>query len=281
MKQFLKYLCMLLAAAVLVCAGGTAMAAKKVVAVPAVEPSRGLGLEHHVAQDFDQQLVTVLVQSGRYDVCERAQLDKVMSELALSQTGIISGDTAIRFGEMTGADYTVIGNVIAADFGSFNNYLYKGHKAKVKFNFKFVDNRSGIVKFSEIVEGSKTTTEFENKNPNRDMMLSDAVNDASRKVLALINEKNGLAGVIAHVSGVQVYIDIGEEMGVKAGEKYAIVREGTPIIHPVTHEILGIEEIPVGEMKVTEVKPNYSVGDITKGEGRVQTGDKVKRIGKK
>lgn len=281
MKRFLKAICMIIAAVCLFCVGETAMAAKKVVAVPAIDPRGGLSLERHAAVDFEEQLVSVLVQSGRYDVVERGRLDVVMEELALSQTGLISGETAQRFGQMTGADYTVVAKVIAADFGRFNNYVYGGHKAKVKVSVRFVDNQSGIVKVSEVLEGSRTVTDYEDKSPDRDMMIASAVNDVSRKVLELIDSGNVLTGVLMGVNGEQAYIDLGEESGVKTGSKYIVFREGKPIIHPVTKEIIGIEEITVGEVKVTEVKANYSVCEITKGKGQLHEGDKVKRLGKK
>lgn len=263
--------------AVMMCISFSCFAAKKVVAVTGVESSVGTSYGRKAAQDFESQLVTALVQSGRYDVVERTQLDHVIRELGLHSTGLISGNTAIQFGQLTGADYTVIGNVIAADVERFDNYLYKGYKGKVKFNFKFIDNKTGMIKIAQIVEGSDTVSEFENKNPDRNILLSGAVNDASKKIVELINSVNVLTGVVAGVSGDEAYIDLGSENGAHVGEKYIVYREGNVITHPVTGEIIAVKEEFVGVIKVKEANANYSVCEISKSKTPIKKGDKVKR----
>lgn len=277
MKKYVAFLLTAVMCMLFTCGFDRCEAAKKVVAVTGVENSVGGSYGRKAAQDLDSELVSILVQSGRYDVVERAQLDRVVKELGLMQTGLISGSTAIEFGNLTGAAYTVIGNVVAADVASFNNYVYKGYKAKVKFNFKFIDNKSGVIKVSEVIEGADTVSEFENKNPDRDMMLSNAAKDVARKVLAKINEINPVTGSVVSVKGKTAYIDLGKESGVRNGESYIIFSEGQALVHPVTGEILGVEEEIVGSMKITEVKPNYAVGEIKKQSGKIAAGCKVKR----
>ncbi|WP_304118232.1 CsgG/HfaB family protein, partial [Phascolarctobacterium succinatutens] len=255
----------------------TCFAAKKVVAVTGVEYSSSAYMGQRAAADFESQLVTALVDSGRYDVVERNQLNYVVRELGLQSSGMISGNTAIQFGQLTGADYTVVGNVIAADVESFNNYLYKGYKGKVKFNFKFIDNKTGMIKIAKIVEGSDTVSEYENKNPDRNILMSGAVNDASKKIVELINSVNVLTGVVAAVNNDKIYIDLGSDAGAHVGEKYIVFREGNVVTHPVTGEIIAVEENYFAQLKVVEVNSNYSVCEIVKAKKAVQKGDKIKR----
>lgn len=277
MKKYVKILVLALLSLLVVAFSATCFAAKKVVAVTGVENSTSSSYGRKAAQDFESQLVTVLVQSGRYDVVERGQIDHVVRELGLHSTGMISGNTAIQFGQLTGADYTVVGNVIAADVESFNNYLYKGYKAKVKFNFKFIDNKTGMIKIAQIIEGSDTVSEYENKNPDRNIMLSGAVNDASKKIVNLINDANPITGVIAGFDGTEAYIDLGSENGVHAGERFIVFREGNVITHPVTGEIIAVKEEFVGVLKVKDVQPGYAVCDVVNSKGTIQKGDKIKR----
>lgn len=49
------------------------------------------------------------------------------------------------------------------------------------------------------------------------------------------------------------------------------------LIHPVTGEVLGVEEETIGTIKIREVKPNYAVGEIKKQHLPFKTGYKVKR----
>lgn len=277
MKRYTKILMLAILSLLVMLMSATAFAAKKVVAVTGVEAASSSSYGRKAAQDFESQLVTALVDSGRYDVVERGQLDHVVRELGLHSSGMISGNTAIQFGQLTGADYTVVGNVIAADVESFNNYLYKGYKAKVKFNFKFIDNKTGMIKIAKIVEGSDTVSEYENKNPDRNILMSGAVNDASKKIVELINSVNVITGVVAAVNNEKIYIDLGSDAGAHVGDKFVVFREGNVVTHPVTGEIIAVEEDTFAQLKVTEVNSNYSVCQVVKAQKAVQKGDKIKR----
>lgn len=252
-------------------------AAKKTVAVTGVENNIGGSYARKAANDLDAELTTVLVQCGMYNVVERGQLDHVVRELGLNSTGLISGKTAIQFGQMTGSDYCVVGNIVAADVERFNNYLYKGTKAKVKFNFKFVDNKTGIIKIAEMIEGSDTVSEFENKNPDKDMMLSNAAKDVAEQVLGKINAANPIVGNVLRVMDDKIYFHLGSNNGVRKGETFIIYREGELLIDPITGEIIGVSEEVLGTLKVEEVKPQYSIGKIKKRKGNIDNNCKVRR----
>ena len=270
---------LLVIVAFITCFGNSAdvEAAKKTVAVTGVENNIGGSYARKAATDLEAELTTVLVQSGMYNVVERVQLEHVTNELGLRETGFINGKTAIQFGQMTGADYSVIGNIVAADVGNFNNHLYKGTKAKIKFNFKFVDNKTGEIKIAEMIEGTDTVSEFENKHPDRDMMLGNAAKEIAEQVLEKINEVNPIAGNVLRVTGNKIYFHLGSNSGVRKGETFVIYREGELLMDPVTGDILGVEEEIVGSLKVEEVKPQYSIGKIKDSQGKIDKTCKVKR----
>lgn len=274
-----KFITMLLTM-VLLTVAFVCQAAPKVVAVTQVTDRTNSYSGQRVAADLESQLIAILVQSGVYTVVERSQLDSVVKEMGLGSTGMIDASTAVEFGRLTGSDYTVVANIIGADVQFFNNMLYKGHKAKVKLNFKFIDNTTGVIKIAEVLEGSNTVTELETMYPDKDIMLSGAANDVAKKVVERINELNPVTGTIISVSGNSVYVDLGSDMGVKVGQKYTIYREGKVLIHPVTKEILGVEEQNLGILEITEVKPNYSLGEIKKSRGAVTVGAMIKRAKK-
>ena len=56
-------------------------------------------------------LITSLINSNRFKVIERAQLDKVLQEQALSQTGALETETAVVVGKIMGLDAVVVGSV--------------------------------------------------------------------------------------------------------------------------------------------------------------------------
>ena len=86
-----------------------------------------------------------------------------------------------------------------------------------------------------------------------------------------------MTGNVAHVTDSQVYLDLGSDNGVCVGEKFIVYREGQPIMNPVTHELMAVEENNVGMVKIVEVKSNYSICSFSNGKGQIKVGDKVKR----
>lgn len=64
--------------------------------------------ERGVVTGLEDMLTTALVQSQRYRVLERSQLDEVQAEQKLAASGQVAADTAAQQGRITGADILVI-----------------------------------------------------------------------------------------------------------------------------------------------------------------------------
>ena len=62
-----------------------------------------------------KMLETALVKSGQFDVYTRAELDKVLKEQALGQTGMMTPQSAAKTGQLIGVNTIVIGAV--TEFG--------------------------------------------------------------------------------------------------------------------------------------------------------------------
>ena len=57
-------------------------------------------------------LITSLANTGRFEVVERAQLQKVLKEQQLGISGVINQETAAKMGELLGVKVIVSGSVI-------------------------------------------------------------------------------------------------------------------------------------------------------------------------
>lgn len=69
--------------------------------------------EVQVEKDAEGFLMTRLVELGHFQVVERAQIDKVLSEQALGLTGAINESTAAKVGALLGADGVIVGDIVA------------------------------------------------------------------------------------------------------------------------------------------------------------------------
>lgn len=273
----LKKAMILFMALLVLCANAVCLAAQKKVAVTEFSNGTGNSYGRFVCGNLQSELENGLVQNRNYTVVERTSLDRIFRELGLQNSGVVDSNSAIEIGKLAGADYTVLGNVVSADIIPFNNILYEGYKAKVKFAVKIVDNKTGVILISDIVEGTKSEMKNNNVRVSAENLLNGAATEAAHRVLDKLNDINPLSGTVISVASDTVYFDLGFDDGVKEGDIYTVYKEGKMLIHPVTGEVLGTEEETIGTIKICEVKSNYAVGEVKKQKIPFKVGNKVKR----
>lgn len=229
--------------------------------------------------NLESNIFSGLVQNKNYEVVERAQLDQIFRELGLQNSGVVDSKSAIEIGNLSGADYTLVGKVLTAEVIPFDNILYRGYKGKVAFEMHFVDNKTGSVLYSDVISDTDSQMYSPGVSVNERVLISGAAHNAAIKVLEKMNEITPLTGTVLNVDRAEdvVYFDLGYDDGVREGDTYTIYKEGTPLVHPVTGEILGIKEKTLGTVKVKDVKSNYSIAEIKKEKSTFKTGDKIKR----
>ena len=132
------------------------------------------------------------------------------------------------------------------------------------FEYKFQPNDIGAI-LNDFIE------EF---NPGTQSKYIERVVKGS---VEKIDEINPLSGLVVSASENQIYIDLGSDNGVKMGDSFIIYKEGNIIKHPVTGQIITVQEIIKGLAKVVEVNSNYALCELKKSKGNIVTGDKVKR----
>ena len=86
-------------------------------------------------------------------------------------------------------------------------------------------------------------------------------------VLGLLPAESGASTAIAKVTvvdGAEVIIDAGQQDGLSVTAKVTLLREGEPIVHPLTGEVLGMPQEPVGVVQIYEVDAHSSRGGLVK-----------------
>ena len=64
-----------------------------------------------LGQTLTEMLITALIQGDQFNVMERVQLEKILKEQSLSQTGVIDAETAIEVGKLSGLEGVVVGSI--------------------------------------------------------------------------------------------------------------------------------------------------------------------------
>ncbi len=231
-----------------------------------------------------------IVQNKNFEVVERSNLDQVLRELGLQNSGIIDGEQAIEIGQMAGSDYMLMGTVINAEAVNFTNFIYDGLKGKVTFEMHLVDNRTGSVLSSELVSGTSSAMTSQQLNAitdtnyikdrfrvNPDNLIADACQDVGGQIIERMNSLNPLTGIVVQVNNKEVYLDLGYEDGVREKDKYTVYREGKPITNPVTGEIITVEKEKLAVLEIKKVQMGYSIAEIDKKKKEFKRGDRVER----
>jgi hypothetical protein len=114
-------------------------------------------------------------------------------------------------------------------------------------------------------------------------MANEIMHPAVEKMVVKIVENSaGMSGGASHsgrvikVSGNQVWINLGANTGIQAGDSFDVIRKGEELIDPDTGLSLGAVEEKVGSVVVTQVQEKFSIATIQSGS--VQANDYLKKI---
>ncbi len=217
----------------------------------AVLPFDSQGLSGEIGGiDLVDKLITGLVNSGRFKVIERAQLEKILAEQKLGLTGIIDASTAAEIGKGIGVDAVVLGSVTRAN------------------NAVSVDARIIDTETAAIIAAKDAYTDRINLQSLSSMILD--LGQKFRTELPIVH------GYVINLSEAKVTLDIGRNNGILKGMKCTVYNEGEKIIHPVSGKVIGkmINEICI--VQITDVFDAYSLAEIKQVKrGSPQKLDKV------
>lgn len=193
-----------------------------------------------------------LVETNKFILLERADLDKIQNEAALANLSKVN----------VGADYLIIGSVseygreAVSETGIFSRN--KKQLARAKVNVRLVDVRNGRVLFSE--EGSGEALSEANKvfgvgeSAGYDTSLDDkAISSAISKLVSNLVENLMDSPWQAYLIGQQDGFFImtgGKSQGVKPGDQFTVLRKGKVVRNPQTGLDLELPGTPVAKLQV-------------------------------
>lgn len=211
--------------------------------------TKGIGSELGEIDLLDK-ITTVFFNLHRFKVVERAQLEKILSEQQLGMTGVIDVSTAAQIGKGIGVDAVVCGSIART-----------GDAASI--DARLIDTETAAI----------ITAQDAFANGLSLQALTQMIQEAAQKMkrdLPLIT------GYVIKTEPERLTFDFGRSHGVRKGMKCHVYREGTPIVHPVTNEVIGKTIDELCEAQLTDVFEAYSVATITKAKaGAVKVSDRV------
>jgi curli biogenesis system outer membrane secretion channel CsgG len=274
---------------------------KKRVAVVDFEDRAHYGYD--IGKGVADMLVTALVESKKFMVIERSELEQVLNEQGLGQSGLVTPQSAAKVGQLLGAEMLVTGSV--TEFGEKESKVGGGlgrlgglnvgvskKMARVAVDIRLVNVNTGEIIAAKSASGEDATTGLDNVGVNDidfhntttwdNTQLGKASREAIEQCVQYITEGMEAVpwvGKIIKVSASDgsIFMKPGSKGGVKTGMVFKIFRPGEALIDPDTGLSLGSEESLIGEIQVTsDLADGKAAKAIVKSGMGFQEGDLIR-----
>lgn len=244
-----------------------------------------------LGKGISDELVTALLDTDKFRIIEREQLEKVLEEQDFGTSGRVDAQSAAKIGKILGVQYLVMGRVTEFTFKSSGGgalSLTKGGglgikttTSRVVIDARLVDTSSAEILTGVKGEGEKKQTNLglvydwsaisfgsdEFRKTNIGIALRDAViqvaNGLSEKAYLNVAPDAELTGLVAYVSETKIYINLGSSDGIKPGMLFEVYHILDLVKDPATGEVIDEISEPVAEISVIEVKEKASTCTVT------------------
>lgn len=201
-------------------------------------------------------LEDALSQNKRFDLITATQREKILREQGFNNSDLVDPKQAVEAGKLLSARYIVIGNVIDV---SINRII--ADTVNVRVQLQIVEAETGLVKLSKSFD--ETVTKF---GKSETIHKREAFQSVMKKISPLfvreLERTIPIEGLVAKLYKMRVYLNVGSEQGIQAGQIFDIYTEDEPI-KDASGEVLSYIKLIRGRLRVIEVESNVSWGVLT------------------
>ena len=239
-------------------------------------------------------MTSALVESGRFIVVERANLQQVLSEKELKAAGLTGPGTGPGAGKLIAVQFLVFGSVtefgaedegsgfsLGASGGRLGSLLsgalsQQSTSGTMAIDVRLVDSTSGQVlethRFKDEISSSgwDISVGYQGISLGTNQFYKTPLGKAVRNIItqavqriAVTAQKTGWTGQVVEFDGKDVYINAGARSGLNVGDKFMIERVVQRLTDPTTNEVLSIRKKELGILQITGVEKKISYGQFT------------------
>jgi len=263
-----------------------AKALKKTVAVFDFKNDSGFSSSASLGKDFSTQLSDALLQSGKFIVLSRKDLDVVMAEQDLAQSGRFAKTTSAKVGKIVPAQILIKGQITEFQENtkgggqglSVHGFSIGSKKssAHVAVIIQLIDSTTGEILQSKRVEGEAKAGGLSlgysgsfgiNSSNFKKTPLGKAVQVAIDNAVVFVSQKMAAIPwkgkvVLAKEDGT-IFINSGEKSGVRVGDSFKVFSVGESLIDPDTGMDLGSDNTKIADISVFEVQEKFSKARVS------------------
>lgn len=253
------------------------------------------------------QLVTELIDSGQVIVVERAILSQILREQELTDSKLVTKETAAQVGQLLGVDYLIVGQVTEFEqkavggggragwlSGIFPKVSAEFTAAHVGIDLRIIDTSTGEILRSHRANGrawekaGAIDLSFPTLTLGGDAFHKTPLGKATRKVireslqfvLGAVQERlssyASWMGKVIHVEDQTIYVNAGTISQVQMGDRLSVFSIKKVLTDPETNQVVGLIEEQVGELLVTSAQEKFSKTRILNATALPKKGDVVR-----
>ena len=213
-----------------------------------------------------------LLDTGKFILLERADMEKINVELGLANLGALK----------TAADYLVVGSITSfgrKDTGKVGVFSRtKTQTAFAKVTVRLIDVQSGMVIYAEEGSGEafseqKTTLGLGGQagydSTLNDKVLDAAISNLASNVIENLLGKPWKAYILAYADGTYV-ITGSKSQGLSEGDKLDVFSKGKSVMNPQTGLEISLPGKKVGQIRIDtfvgEVNNEVALASLVSGE---------------
>ena len=234
------------------------------------------------------ELATQLFKTQKFSLVERTQLEAVLAEQNLGQSGRINSAQAAEIGRILGVQMILTGSItkfsVDTKGGGFGRFQAEYSEAESNLDIRLINTGTAEIMFADEGEGKVRLGGARVKGINYRQefdagLAQEALRPAVEDVVQKIADRAGAftsiqppaaPAEIVGVNGASFYIDKGENHGIVVGQRYAVHRV-VDEIRDADGNLLDTITDRVGTLEVRRVLGQSAIcrvieGDAAKGD---------------
>ncbi|RMF95275.1 MAG: hypothetical protein D6734_05900 [Candidatus Schekmanbacteria bacterium] len=232
----------------------------------------GRGHVNRMTDDF----IIKLTNTNRFTVMERQEIDQIIDEKDFES--VVSGNNILdSLKELAGADYLILGEI--------SNFYTNTQRTRVPLvdevqvhvsgiaegNIRIVDVHTGAV-----IAADKININERIKSGDVTQMINKLMDDYTTEAVNRILERLYPIKVLMVNANGTLYINRGDDVGMRSGLVFDVMHPGEEMIDPDTGISFGKAETKVATVKILTVEASRSTAIISSG-GNVAIGDILRK----
>ncbi len=233
-----------------------------------------------VAQAMDSILIERFNATRKFEIIARSDLDAVFQDQAFQQSGNVDLSdprTAQQF-KVKGTQYLVVTTITdfqdIKEFAAFEGLEEKGVRRTLRYTASvklWSVEKGSLLEAANITLNKRMSREIKEYIKSEsgeftDALIQEIANELGDRVTNRVVDVLYPAKLIARTDK-QVTVNRGDGTGIARGQVWDVYALGEALIDPDTGESLGSEEVKVGRIRITDVLPMFSKGEVVEDLG--------------